>query len=155
MRFECGEQLPRPRHQPGGLGGRGQLGAQVFHIAATDGVDATRILGRRVAREREQVAHDLRIGLAVEAVALDRPRGARLVEQRALNRPPARAVGPEQGAVDVEEDELHAGKIGGQLREVSGRRTATSMPRSRSAAGVSANRSSEATPPRANAECTM
>src|SRR6266480_7093999 len=91
---------------------------QVFHIAATHGVDATRILGRRVAREREQVAHDLRIGLAVEAVALDRARGARLVEQRALNRPPARAVGPEQGAVDVEEDELHAGKIDGQLREV-------------------------------------
>src|SRR6184192_2823117 len=92
VRFECGEQLPRPRHQPGGLGGRGQLGAQVFNIAATHGVDATRILGRRVAREREQVAHDLRIGLAVEAVALDRARGARLVEQRALNRPPARAA---------------------------------------------------------------
>src|SRR2546429_510658 len=83
------------------------------------------------------------------------PRRARLVEQRAVNRPPTGAVGPEQGAVDVEEDELHAGKIGGQLREVSGRRTATSMPRSRSAAGMSPSRSSEATPPRASAECTM
>src|SRR5256884_9933021 len=83
------------------------------------------------------------------------PRRARLVEQRALNRPPARAVGPEQGAVDVEEDELHAGKIGGQLREASGRRTATSRPRSPCAAGVSANRSSDATPPRDSAERTI
>src|SRR2546430_17617124 len=106
----CAPSWPRPRHQPGGLGGRGQLGAQVFHIAATHGVDATRILRRRMTREREQVAHDLRISLAVEAVALDRARGARLVEQRALNRPPACAVGPQQAAVDVEEDELHAEK---------------------------------------------
>src|SRR2546428_13893007 len=84
--------------------------------------------------------HDLRVVLAVKPVALDRPRRPCLVQQRAVDRAPTGAVGPQQGTVDVEKDEFHAGKIGGQLREVSGRRTATSMPRSRSAAGRSEER---------------
>ena len=154
VRLEGSEQLPRTRHELGRLGGVGELGAQVLHVAAAHRVDAVRILRRRMARQREEVAHDLRIGLPVEPVALDRPRGARLVDERAVNRPPPGAVGPEEGAVDVEEDELHARKIPGQPREVSGRRTATSMSRNRPAAGVCANRSSDATPPRDSAECT-
>jgi len=60
-----------------------------------------------VSGQGQQLAHDLRIGLPVEAVGLNRARRARLLEQGAMDRPPARAVGPEQGAVDVEEDELH------------------------------------------------
>src|SRR6266498_1857513 len=68
-------------------------------------------------------------------------------QQRALDRPPARAVGPQEGAVDVEEDELHGRK--------DRRLTATRYSRSRFAAAVSASKSSETTPPRDKAECTM
>jgi hypothetical protein len=51
-----------------------------------------------------QLAHDLRVGLAVEAV----PLGAGAAEQlreRTVDRAPAGAVGGENGTVDVEESE--------------------------------------------------
>jgi hypothetical protein len=51
-----------------------------------------------------QLAHDLRIGLAVEAM-LARPALAEVLLQRLEDRAPAGAVGPEDGPVDVEQHE--------------------------------------------------
>src|SRR5581483_11818308 len=56
--------------------------------------------------EPHQLAHDLRIGLPVEAVIL-RARGAEHFDQRAVNRAAARAVGEQDRAVDVKQNELH------------------------------------------------
>src|SRR2546425_10557630 len=102
----------------------------LFRSAAADRLNACFVLRVAVTRERQQLAHDLRVGLAVEAVGRDRPRRARLSQQRAMDRSPARAVGPQQSAVNVEEDELHAGKIATPLclypSNRSTRRTVTS-----------------------------
>ena len=52
----------------------------------------------------QQLAHDLRIGLAVEAM-LARPALAEVLFQRLEDRAPAGAVGPEDGPVDIEQHE--------------------------------------------------
>src|SRR2546422_1958021 len=62
-------------------------------------------------RERQEITHDLRIGLPIEAVALDGPRSTGLVEERALDRPAPGAVGPQERPIDVEQNELHAENI--------------------------------------------
>jgi len=59
-------------------------------------------------RELEQLAHDQRIGLAIQPVAIDRAGGAGLVAQRRPHRAAAGPVGPQERAIDVEENELHA-----------------------------------------------
>src|SRR6185312_8731840 len=67
----------------------------------------------RMTRQRQQLAHDLRIRLAIEAVAVDRARGAHFIDHGAVNRAPACASGPEEGSVYVEKDKSHGRKIGG------------------------------------------
>src|SRR6266852_2751646 len=96
-----------PRHQRGRLRGFVQFRPQMLDIPAAHGVDARSVPSPGVAGEREQLADDLGIGLAVEAVVLDRPGRTGLVQQGAMDRPPTRAIGPEQRAVDVEQDEFH------------------------------------------------
>src|SRR5207249_5601928 len=66
----------------------------------------------RVSRERQEIPHDLRIGLPIEPVGLDGPRRTGFVEECALNGAAAGAVGPQERAIDVEQDELHETKIG-------------------------------------------
>src|SRR5207253_7544161 len=65
----------------------------------------------RMPRERQEITHDLRIGLPVEAVGLDGPGGTGLVDERALDRPAPGAVGPQERPIDVEQNELHAENI--------------------------------------------
>src|SRR5205823_12156009 len=94
-------RLARPR----------QLRAEMIHITAAHRVDQGRILRSRMPSERQEISYDLRVGLPVEAVALDGPRGTGLVDEGTLDRPAPRAVGPEQRPIDVEQDELHAANI--------------------------------------------
>src|SRR5262249_44138273 len=63
---------------------------------------------RADARLTEQIPDDLRVGRATEVVAVDGAGRAVDVTQSLLERPTPRAAGREQGAVDVEEDELHS-----------------------------------------------
>ena len=64
-----------------------------------------------------QLAHDLRIGLAVEAM-LARPARAEVLLERLEDRASARAVGPEDGPVDVEQHEATwAGRLGRELSD--------------------------------------
>jgi len=57
-------------------------------------------------RDAHQLSHDLRIGLAVEAV-IGWASAAEHVEQRAMNRALPCTVGEQDGAVNVKENELH------------------------------------------------
>jgi len=107
LRLEGREQLGDPDHEPRGLRRLPELGREQLDVAAAHRLNALLVRRLRVAGQSQQLAHDLRIGLPVEAVGLDRTRRPRLEEQRAMDRPPTRAVGPEQRAVDVEQDELH------------------------------------------------
>jgi len=84
------------------LGRLRKLGREQPDVAATHRLYAFSVRGIRVPGQGQQLTHDLRIGLPVEPVRLDRARRPRLLEQRAMDRPPARAVGPEKGTVDVE-----------------------------------------------------
>ena len=59
-----------------------------------------------MAFDAHQLAHDLRIGLAVEVVIV-RAGAAEHLAQRAMDGALAGAVGEQDGAVDVEENELH------------------------------------------------
>ena len=58
-------------------------------------------------RQLQQLAYDLRIGLAIEAVPVDRTGGAHFIEHRAVNCASTRPSGPQQRAVDIEEDQAH------------------------------------------------
>ena len=97
--------------QPGGVRGFGELGGEQVHVTAAHCGNTIVGLRLRVPGQREQLAHDLRIGLAIEAIAFDRPRRAHLVKQRAMDGASPCAVGPQEGAVDVEEDEPHDANI--------------------------------------------
>src|SRR5207237_8908419 len=140
-----------------------QLGAKVIHIAATDRLDHARVVRVRVSGERQEIPHDLRIGLPVEPVGLDGPRRTGFVEECALNGAAAGAVGPQERAIDVEQDELHVANIIDrwldQRRAPYGRtltrRPATRTSRSRLAPRVSPHRCSNAPPTRDRAECPI
>src|SRR3989442_11280277 len=113
MRLERREQLADPRIELRDLCWLAELGGQQVDIAAAHSGD-TRLRPRvGVTGQLQQFPHDLRIGLAIESVAIDRAGGAHLVEQGAMDRTPAGTVGPQQGSVDVEEDETHGLKISG------------------------------------------
>src|SRR4026208_2448932 len=90
-------------------------------IAGAECLYPSRSVGARVPRGLEQLAHDLRIGLAIEAYPLHRPSLADLLPDRSQDPPPAGAGGQQDGSVNVEEDESPAGH-----HRFSGRRTATS-----------------------------
>jgi len=47
-----------------------------------------------MARQLQQLAHDLRIGLAIEAVPVDRPGSPHFIEQGAVDGAPARTRRP-------------------------------------------------------------
>ncbi len=55
----------------------------------------------------EEITDDLRVGTAAEVVAVDRARGAVHVPHGLVEGPAPRSARAEQGAVDVEQDELH------------------------------------------------
>jgi hypothetical protein len=57
-----------------------------------------------VSCQLQELTDDLRIGLAIEAVAVDWAGGPHLVEQRTMNGAPSRTIRPEESSVDVEED---------------------------------------------------
>src|SRR5688500_822218 len=76
------------------------------HVAAQELVHACVDVAVGVPLVAHQIAHDLAVGLAVEPV-VGRPGGAEHLAQGGVDRAPADAVGPEHGAIDVEEDELH------------------------------------------------
>ena len=79
-----------------------ELGGEQLDVAAADRRHAIVRARVRMARQLQQLAHDLRIGLAIEAVPVDRPRRPHFIEQGAVNRPSSRPCGPEEGSVDVE-----------------------------------------------------
>ncbi len=111
MRLEGEEQLGDPDHEPRRLGRLLELGREQADVAAAHRFNALLVRGPRVAGQRQQLAHDLRIGLPVEAVGLDGPGGTGLVDERALDRPAPGAVGPQERPIDVEQNELHAENI--------------------------------------------
>src|SRR2546427_12831630 len=100
-----------PHHQPRRLRRPLELCAEMIHVASADRPDHARVLRARMPRERQEVPHDLWVGLPVEAVGVDGSRGTGLVHQGTLDRPAAGAVGPEERAIDVEQDELHGANI--------------------------------------------
>src|SRR3989449_10933273 len=121
VRLERREQVGDPHHQPRRLGRPLELGAEMLDVSSADRLDHGGIPGSRMPRERQEITYDLRIGLPIEAVALDGPRGTGLVEERALDRPAPGAVGPQERPIDVEQNELHAENIIDQwLDEVAG-----------------------------------
>src|SRR5439155_14796989 len=79
VRLARREQVGDPQHQPRRLGRPRQLRAEMIHITAAHRLDQGRILRSRMPSERQEISYDLRVGLPVEAVALDGPRGAGLV----------------------------------------------------------------------------
>src|ERR1051325_9005949 len=107
VRFERRQQIADAGIELRGLRRLGELGAEERDVAFAHRGDPFLRLTLRVARQRQQLAHDLRIGLPVEAVAIDGSRRAHFVEQGAMNGSASRAVGPKQRAVDVEEDQPH------------------------------------------------
>jgi len=102
--FDAGQDLGR-------LSGTVELNPQMLDVAEADGGDQRVVACVRMAREREELPHDLGVGLPIEAVGRDRSGRTRLVAQRAMNGASSGAIGPEERTVDVEQDELHAGKI--------------------------------------------
>jgi hypothetical protein len=68
-----------------------------------------------VTLEAHEVAHDLPVRLPVEPVALGADAAEHLTE-RAMDRAAAGPVGPEDRAVDVEEDERAGGGRGAAQR---------------------------------------
>jgi len=70
-------------------------------------------VGRPVPSLLQQLPDDLRIGLAVEPVPGEDTRCPGVIGQRPMNGSPPRTIGAEQSAVDVEEEQFHAGKLDG------------------------------------------
>ena len=123
-----------------------QLHLQQFSVPGADLRDALGIPGVGVSRGHEQLGHDLRVGLAVEAHALECGHVADQLREGLGDRP---APGPgrqQEGAVDIEEDESP-----GHVTAM--RRTATR--RSRSAVALPSVQRSRTTAPSRTVEWTM
>src|SRR2546425_2387071 len=65
-----------------------------------------------VAGQTHELAHDLRIGLAIEMV-IRGPRGPEHLAERAMDRAPSRSIGQQERTIDVEENELHVASEAG------------------------------------------
>ena len=107
VRLERRQQLLDPGIQRGRVRGLRELGRQQGDIAFADRGDAVLGFAFRMTGHRQQLADDLGIGLAVEAIGVDGPGGPHPLEQGSMNGAAASAAGPEQRAVDVEDDETH------------------------------------------------
>ena len=79
----------------------------MVYVATAHRLDQPLVVRARMPRERQQLTHDLRVGLAGEAIRGDRSGRPRFVHERALDRPPAGAVCPQQRAINVEQDKFH------------------------------------------------
>src|SRR5437868_2360732 len=111
MRLERAEQLVDAWIQLRDLGWLGELGGQQVDVAATHRCHARVGPSVGMTGQLEQLAHDLGIGLAVEPVPIDGAGGTHFVQQRAMDCPPSGAVGPQERAVNIKEDQTHRSKI--------------------------------------------
>jgi len=98
------EQLFDPGIELGCLRGLRELGSEQIDIAPAHRGDSVVRAELRVSCQFQELAHDLRIGLAIEAVAVDWAGGPHLVQQRLMNGAPSCTVCPQEGSVDVEKD---------------------------------------------------
>ena len=95
---------PRGGGHVGGGGGRCAVVVVVFAGAPRQHVIGAFRVG--MPRGAQQLPHDLRIGLAVEAEPVDRAGHSHLADERPVNGPSASTVGPQQGSVDVEQHQF-------------------------------------------------
>jgi hypothetical protein len=105
-RVERVEQFGNSRHESRAGDPAPQLVVQVLDVARQHAAHVLVDVLVGVALHAHQLADDLRIGLAVEAML----RGScapEYLDQRALHGPTARAVGQQDRSVDVEQDESH------------------------------------------------
>jgi len=82
-----------------------QLGREVRDVALQHARDQRMV--HRQPGGLAQLPHDFAVGAAVEAETVDGSRGAQHVHQRPADGAAARAVGPDQGTVDIEADQFH------------------------------------------------
>src|SRR5881394_3226047 len=107
MRLERNEQLVDAWIQLRDLGWLGELGGQQVDVAATHRRHARVGPSIGMTGQLEQLAYDLGIGLAVEPVPVDGAGGTHFVQQRAMDRPPARPICPKESSVDVKQNQTH------------------------------------------------
>jgi hypothetical protein len=95
-----------PRHEGGARSRPFELVGEQFHVAPANRFHSIRSRRSRLARSLEQLGYDLGIGLAVES---DPTQGAGIADFLTYgsdNSTPSRPGGQENGAVDIEQDEL-------------------------------------------------
>ena len=90
--------------------------------------------------DAHQLSHDLRIGLAVEAMVFGSG-AAEHVDQRAMHGALPRAVGQQDGSVDVEQNELH---VRVSKKASHDRRRSDALPRRSASRGAAPTPSSTA-----------
>ena len=103
---QCVEKLWNTRHDAKVVTGCAELLAQPFDVQIEQCLHAAIDMIVGVADEAHELAHDLRVSLAVEPV-IGGSSAAEDLDERAVDSAPAGTVGEQQRAVDVKEDELH------------------------------------------------
>lgn len=104
----------------------GQIAFEMEQIAVDHPTNPVVVAGEPIAAGFEQLHHDLRIGLAVEADVLDRCRtDRRLLGQGSQNRTPPRSAGEQQSTVDVKEHQALRHEVASGLASAQARQTVT------------------------------